>query len=89
MNEIGDIYKDRDRVVKKTQDYLIGVPPQIQQAVIEDWFADVSLRATDPDPLTNVQTRLDDRIIRQLYKAGVSFNALSFDLQQRLNQSRQ
>ncbi len=88
LNEIGDIYKNREVVVKKTQDYLIGVPPQIQQAVIEDWFADLSLQTTDPDPLTNVRTRLDDRIIRQLDKAGVGFGGLSFDLQQRLNQSR-
>ena len=88
LNEIGDIYRNREVVVKKTKEFLIGVPPQIQQAVIEDWFADLSLQTTDPDPLTNVQTRLDDRIIRQLDKAGVSFSRLSFDLQQRLNQSR-
>ena len=88
LNEIGDIYKNRDVVVKKTRDYLAGLPVNVQQAVIEDWFADLSFQPTDPDPLTDVQTRLDDRIIRQLDKAGISMNRLSFDLQQRLNQSR-
>ncbi|MCP4510207.1 MAG: hypothetical protein GY826_27860 [Fuerstiella sp.] len=65
----------------------MGIPPDVQQAVVEDWSADLRMEANDPDPQTTVSTRLDERIVRQLEKARVSWNSLSFDLQQRLNQS--
>ncbi|MCA9082624.1 MAG: CvpA family protein [Planctomycetaceae bacterium] len=87
LNQIGDIYRDRNTIVQRTQEHLAGIPPEVQQAVIADWYADLSMLATDPDPQTNIQTRLDDRIIRQLDKAGVSLNRLSYEVQQRLNQS--
>ena len=87
LNEIGDIYKDRQTITERTREHLVGIPPQVQQAVIEDWSADLRMDANDPDPQTNVSTRLDERIVRQLEKARVSWNSLSFDLQQRLNQT--
>ncbi|MCA9051573.1 MAG: CvpA family protein [Planctomycetaceae bacterium] len=87
LSQIGDIYQDRDTIVRRTQEHLAGIPVQVQQAVIADWYADLSLQSSDPDPQTNIQTRLDDRIIRQLDKAGISMNRLSYEVQQRLNQS--
>jgi uncharacterized membrane protein required for colicin V production len=87
LNEIGDIYQDRQTITERTREHLVGIPPQVQQAVIEDWSADLRMEANDPDPQTTVSTRLDERIVRQLEKARVSWNSLSLDLQQRLNQS--
>lgn len=89
LNEIGDIYQDRQLIVQRTTEHLAGIPPQVQAAVIKDWYADLSLQATDPDPLTNVQTRLDERILRQLEKARVPLTDLALELRQRLNLSRQ
>ncbi|HIE95702.1 MAG TPA: CvpA family protein [Fuerstia sp.] len=87
LNEIGDIYEDRRMITQRTKQHLAGIPPQVQLAVIEDWAADLRMDVSDPDPQTTVSTRLDERIVRQLEKARVSWNSLSFDLQQRLNQS--
>ncbi|MCP4176052.1 MAG: CvpA family protein [Fuerstiella sp.] len=87
LNDIGDIYQDRRTITQRTKQHLAGIPPQVQQAVIEDWAADLRMDANDPDPQTDVSTRLDERIVRQLEQARVSWNSLSFDLQQRLNQS--
>ena len=87
LNEIGDIYQDRQTITERTREHLVGIPPQVQQAVIEDWSADLRMEVNDPDPQTTVSTRLDERIVRQLEKARVSWSSLSFDLQQRLNQS--
>ncbi|MCP4175439.1 MAG: CvpA family protein [Fuerstiella sp.] len=87
LNEIGDIYQDRQTITQRTREHFVGIPPDVQQAVVEDWSADLRMEANDPDPQTTVSTRLDERIVRQLEKARVSWNSLSFDLQQRLNQS--
>ena len=89
LNEIGTIYQDRTVITQRTMEYLAGVPSAVQQAVIQDWHADLTLEASDPDPLTDVNTKLDERILRQLDRAGVSWNRLSLELRQRLNQSRQ
>lgn len=88
LNEIGDVYQDRDQIVRRTREHLSGVPTAVQQAVIEDWYADLNL-LSDPDPGTDVQTRLDERILRQLERARIPFSNLSFELRQRLNRSRQ
>jgi uncharacterized membrane protein required for colicin V production len=86
LNEIGTIYQDRETIVKRTMEHLAGVPPQVQQAVIDDWYADLTMQP-DPDRTTTIETRLDERILRQLDKAGV-WQQLSLELKQRLNQSR-
>ncbi|GAB5441311.1 MAG: hypothetical protein Fues2KO_16600 [Fuerstiella sp.] len=87
LNEIGDVYQDREQIVRRTREHLAGIPSAVQQAVIEDWYADLNLLA-DPDPGTTVQTRLDERILRQLERAKVPFSNLGFELRQRLNRSR-
>ncbi|MEZ6124118.1 MAG: CvpA family protein [Planctomycetaceae bacterium] len=88
LNQIGDIYQDRSTIVARTMQHLAGVPPQIQKAVIDDWYADLTLQGADPDPGTRLDARLDERILRQLDKANI-WQQLSLELKQRLNQSRQ
>ena len=88
LEQIGDVYKNREMIVQRSRDHFAGVPPKVQQAVLEDWYADLKMIQPDPDTGTNINTRLDERILRQLDQARISFGSLSFDLQQRLNQLR-
>jgi len=87
LDQIGTIYKDRESIVRRTMEHLTGVPPKVREAVIDDWYADLTMQPSDPDKTTGVETRLDERILNQLDKAGV-WQQLSFELKQRLNQSR-
>jgi hypothetical protein len=85
LNEIAGIYSQRDAVAANTKRYLAGVPSLVQRRVLEDWHADAIGLNSDPDPSTDVNTRLDDRIVRQLVKAGVSMERLDRDLRNRLS----
>lgn len=87
LDQIARIYGDRDKILTRTSEYMIGVPEQVQQRVLEDWHADVMALKNDPDPGTNVDTRLDDRILRQLSRSGISLDRLDRDLRTRLSQS--
>ena len=88
LNEIGDVYQDRDQIVQRTMQYLAGIPQAVQEAVVADWHADLTLQSSDPDPSTDITTRLDDRILRQLEQARYPLSNLSYELRQRLNRSR-
>lgn len=88
LNAIGDIYKDREYIVNQALSRLDGVPAEVQQAVIDDWYADVSFQRVDPDPSTARNTSLDHRILSQLSKRGI-WDQLSLSLKQRLANSRQ
>lgn len=85
LERIGDAYKNRDMIVQQSRKHFAGVPANVQQAALEDWYADVKMMQPDPDTSTDINSRLDERIIRQLDKARISFGSLSPDLQQRLN----
>lgn len=87
LNEIAGIYSQRNDIAANTKRYLAGVPSQVQRRVLEDWHADAIGLASDPDPSTNVNTRLDDRILRQLDKAGISLDRLDRDLKSRLTEA--
>ncbi|MEZ6059522.1 MAG: CvpA family protein [Planctomycetaceae bacterium] len=87
LTRIGDLYGDRQTIVRQTQEHLAGVPASVQKAVLDDWYSDLTMQQNDPDPGTSVNTRIDERILRQLARAKVSLSQLSFDLQQRLKQS--
>ena len=87
LNEIAGIYSQRDDITANTKKYLTGVPSQVQRRVLEDWHADAIGLNSDPDPSTDVNTRLDDRIVRQLSKAGVSLDRLDRDLRSRLSEA--
>ena len=85
LSEIAGIYSRREDVMANTKRYLAGVPSVVQRRVLEDWHADAIGLNSDPDPSTDVNTRLDDRIVRQLSKAGISMERLDRDLRNRLS----
>jgi len=85
LNEIAGIYEQRDRIILNTRLYLSGVPTHVQRRVLEDWHADAMGLDDDPDPATSVDTRLDDRILRQLSRAGISLEQLDRSLRNRLS----
>lgn len=89
LYQIGDIYKDRETIVRGAREYFVGVPSNVQRTVVEDWFADVSGRGADPDPTTGRDTPLDVRILHQLQAARISLSDLSPTLRTRLNGVRQ
>lgn len=87
-SEIAGIYsRDRNDIIAKSRQYLAGVPGDVQRRVLEDLHADAMGLNNDPDPGTDVNTRIDDRILRQLDRAGISVDRLSSDLRNRLSQA--
>ncbi|MFN9720454.1 MAG: CvpA family protein [Planctomycetota bacterium] len=87
LNEIAEIYSQRSDIVANTKQHLAGVPASVQRQVLEDWHSDALGLIDDPDRSTDVNTRLDDRILRQLRRAGISLNGLDRDLRDRLSDS--
>ncbi|MFO0975733.1 MAG: CvpA family protein [Planctomycetaceae bacterium] len=90
LSEIAGIYSqdpsEMARLSARTKQYLSGVPGAVARRVLEDWHADAMGLNRDPDPGTDVDTRLDDRILRQLNRAGVSLEDLDRELRTRLSQ---
>lgn len=84
LDAIGDEYGDRESIVRRAMERLAGVPVEVQNAVVADWYADVKMQLSDPDTTTNSATVLDERILNQVDRAGV-WPRLSFEVQQRLN----
>ena len=68
---------------------LRGLPEAISRGVLEDWRIDLVGDQTDPDPQTNSETTIDQRIIRQLTIQRVPVYQLSDAMQQRLRAARQ
>ena len=87
LNEIAGIYSQRNDIITKSKQYLAGVPGDVQRQVLEDWHADAMGLNRDPDPGTDVNTRIDDRILRQLNHAGIALDRLDRDLRNRLSQA--
>ena len=87
LNEIAGIYSQRNDIISKSKQYLAGVPSDVQRRVLEDWHADAMGLNRDPDPATDVNTRIDDRILRQLNRAGISLERLNAELRTRLSQA--
>ncbi len=90
LSEIAGIYSqdpsEMARLSARTKQYLSGVPGAVARRVLEDWHADAMGLNRDPDPGTDVDTRLDDRILRQLNRSGVSLEDLDRELRTRLSQ---
>jgi membrane protein required for colicin V production len=84
LNEIAAIYGGRYDVVPRARKYLAGLPADVQKQVLSDWHADTLGHSGDPDPTTDVDTRLDERILRQLQKSGIPLNRLDRELRSRL-----
>lgn len=84
LDEISAIYSQRAEIVSGAREHLSGLPPVVVRRVLEDWHADALGLSRDPDIGTNVDTRLDERIVRQLSRSGVSVEQLDRELRSRL-----
>lgn len=89
LREIAAIYTTdltaQRNIVRQADEQLAGVPDDVAEVVIQDWYADLlRLTAEDPDPSTDLATRLDVRIKRQLSAFRVPVDRLSDDLRSRL-----
>jgi membrane protein required for colicin V production len=84
LDEISAIYSQRSDIISGAREHLTGLPSLVVHRVLEDWHADALGLSRDPDIGTDVDTRLDERIVRQLGRAGVSLEQLDRDLRSRL-----
>lgn len=87
IDQIAEVYGDRQYILSQTQQRFAGVPEQVQNRVLQDWYADLMLLNEDPDPGTTIRNTVDERILRQLDKAGISLERLDQALRSRLNLS--
>ena len=55
--------------------------------VLRDWRADLSDKNSDIDPRTTDRSSLNDRILRQLSKSGISLRTLDAATRERLRGS--
>jgi len=79
--------KIQANTVTEIQKSLRGVPSQVANAVLEDWHADL-VGASDPDPNTDLSSTLEQRITRQLNRAGLSVEQLPAAMRERLRETR-
>lgn len=89
LREIAAVYNtdvDAQRsIVRRAEEQLQGLPDDVAEVVAQDWYADLlRLSGEDPDPETNLSTRLDVRIKRQLKSFGVAPGDLNADIRARL-----
>lgn len=63
---------------------ISGLPESVCLAVLQDWKADVTRTGADPDPGTNLQTSIEQRVLRQLQSARIGLEQLLPDVKQRL-----
>ncbi len=87
LNEIAGFYPQRNDIISRARQYFAGVPREVQRQVLDDWHADAMGLNTDPDPSTDVNTTLDQRILRQLQKSGISLKGLAPELRIRLSKA--
>jgi len=85
LNEIAGFYPEKANIIQQSKLFLVGVPETVRQKVVEDWHADAMGLYSDPDPATDFNTPIDDRILRQLYRAGISLDRLDRELRTRLS----
>ena len=67
---------DRPAAIDDIEASLKGIPDEIAIKVLRDWRADLLDKNADPDPRTTDRSSLNDRILSQLSKAGVSLRSL-------------
>lgn len=89
LREIAAVYttkiEDQQTIVRRAEEQLQGLPEGVAEVVAQDWYADLlRLSSEDPDPQTDLSTRLDVRIKRQLKSFGVNPDDLSADARSRL-----
>lgn len=92
LNEICQVFSGRDATRQQLQrqvtTLLDGVPATLARQALADWRADLYGTLPDPDPGTDIDTPLEDRILRQLSKARLSLQDLPNGVQSRLKRTR-
>ena len=77
--------KIQDRLQQEAESLLSQVPEQVRTGVLEDWWHDATRqKGQDPDPQTRSDTTLEQRIMRQMERAGLTLRNLAPQLQDRL-----
>lgn len=90
LDEVADVLADepeaRRAIVDEVEKSLSGLPDQVKLAVVRDWYTDLLVydQNADPDPATDLTTRFDARILRQLERYNVPLSSLSSALRERL-----
>ncbi len=93
LREVAGVLKaspaEQQAIVDQVESSLAGLPDQVKNGVVKDWYTDLLIydRAADPDPQTDLTTPFDARILRQLELKNVPVSSLSSALQDRLRSS--
>jgi uncharacterized membrane protein required for colicin V production len=82
-----DVEADRPAAIDDVEASLKGIPDDIAIKVLRDWRADLLDKNSDPDPRTTDRSSLNDRILSQLSKSGVSLRSLDAATRERLRGS--
>lgn len=80
---------DRPAAIDDIEAQLRGIPGDVALNVLRDWKADLSDPNSNADPRTTDRSSLNDRILRQLDKAGISLRTLDAATRDRLRGSDQ
>jgi len=92
IQEIAQAFSGRDATRQQLQrqvaELLDGVPATLARQALTDWRADLYGTVPDPDPGTELETPLEDRILRQMTKSRISLQDLPTGVQSRLKQPR-
>jgi membrane protein required for colicin V production len=78
----------RQQLRRQVSTLLDGVPATLARQALADWRADLYGTLPDPDPGTDIDTPLENRILRQLTKARISLQDLPDGVQSRLKRTR-
>jgi uncharacterized membrane protein required for colicin V production len=75
---------DRPAAIEDMEAQLKGIPDEVSLNVLRDWRADLLDKSSDPDPSTTDRSSMNDRIVRQLKKSGISLRSLDAATRDRL-----
>ena len=75
---------DRPAAIDDMEAQLRGIPDEVALNVLRDWRADLLDKSSDPDPSTTDRSSMNDRIVRQLKKSGISLRSLDAATRDRL-----
>jgi uncharacterized membrane protein required for colicin V production len=75
---------DRPAAIDDMEAQLKGIPDDVALNVLRDWRADLLDKTNDPDPSTTDRSSINDRIVRQLKKSGISLRSLDAATRDRL-----
>jgi len=78
---------DRPAAIDDIEAHLRGIPDEVALNVLRDWKADLLDKNSDPDPRTTDRSSLNDRILSQLSKSGISLRSLDAATRDRLRGS--